>query len=427
LKIVDVTEFYSPRGGVRNHLDQKGRILRRLGHQHVIVAPGLHDEAADLPPSPAIDAGAGADADAGTDGTSNRKAGTARVFRVAGPALPYDANYHLLWRLDKVRKLVEREKPDVLQINSPYLAALCLRGISPESAGIKTFWWHADVIDTYAVERLRKYWSAERSEAIVRPLWGWMRSIAARCDATFAASQHQIDKLLAQRMPRVRLLPFGIDKELFSPDARSEDWRKSVSAGQRDAPILVAMGRLSVEKQWPVLLDGFIRFRARRPARLVIFGEGPERAELERQVAGRDDVAFMGFESDPRKIATALASADAFVHGCPFETFGLSVAQAIACGLPVVVPDRGGAAELAKPGFAEVYRASDSEGFAAALDRLLSRDKLTLREAAIRGRSGIFGATDQVEHTVEAYRELLSQRPQTHGDSRHTFHRDAVS
>ncbi|HEY3592318.1 MAG TPA: glycosyltransferase [Polyangiaceae bacterium] len=403
MKIIDLTEFYSERGGVRTHLDQKGRILRRLGHEHVIIAPGLKDEVSDLPP---VDVEA---------------RGSARVHRVAGPTLPYDPNYHLLWRLDKVGRIVRREEPHVLQINSPYLAALALRGTSARSAGIKTFWWHADVIDTYAVERLRPILGEARSATVVRPLWGWMRSIAAGCDATFAASQHQVDKLREHDMPRVRLMPFGIDKDLFSPDARSDAWRAGVTVGPPGAPIFVAVGRLSVEKQWPVLLEAFIRFRSSREARLVIFGEGPERARLEQQVSGRDDVAFMGFERDPRKIATALASADAFVHGCPFETFGLSVAQAIACGLPIVVPDRGGAAELARPELAEVYASSDAEAFAAALDRLVRRDPGELRSAAIRGRASIFSATDQVEHTVEAYRELLRESRKTHGDRRNSF------
>src|SRR5712691_10296133 len=139
MRIMDITEFYSERGGVRGHLDLKGQILRQLGHHHVIVAAGATDAVEHLcggahhlqPPR-------------------CRAPGTARVIRVAGPALPYDSNYHLLWRIDKVRRIVVREKPDVLEINSPYLAPLSIGRLPPGSVGIKTFWWHADFIDSYA-------------------------------------------------------------------------------------------------------------------------------------------------------------------------------------------------------------------------------------------------------------------------------------
>jgi len=413
LKILDLTEFYSERGGVRNQLDQKGRILRRLGHHHVIVAPGVEDGISDLPPPP------------GEGNGHSKESGTARVFRVGGPTLPYDANYQLLWRLDKVGRIIRQEKPDVFQINSPYLAALSQRGVGTESVGIKTFWWHADFIDTYAVERLRPFWGPVRSEAIVRPLWAMVRAIAAGCEATLAASQHQVDKLVAHGAPRVRLVPFGIDKQLFTPEARSEAWRAGVFPQPSNGPTWVAMGRLSVEKHWPVVLEGFARFRRRREARLVILGDGPERAALEQGFGGRGDVKFMGFERDPKKIATALASSDAFVHGCPFETFGLSVAQAIACGVPVVVPDQGGAAELARPSFAETYPAGSIEGCADALERLCRRDPASLREGAIGGRASIFDAVEQVKHTVEVYSELLSRRAHDH-DPR-TFGKDVAS
>jgi alpha-1,6-mannosyltransferase len=387
VKIVDVTEFYSERGGVRSHLDQKGRILRGLGHHHVILAPGARYEESEL---------------SGAEGR-----GSARVVRIAGPALPYDANYHLLWRLGDARRIAARESPDVLQLNSPYAAALAFARWS-RTGTVKTFWWHADVIDTYLAEPLGHWLGAETTRRVVRPLWAWVRSIGRACDATFAASRQQADKLRAHGVPRVHRVPFGIDKRVFHPDRRSERWRAEMLAAEPARTIFVAMGRLSVEKQWPVLLEGFTRFRAERPAKLLIFGDGPERAHLERRFGDPSSVVFMGFERDRDKLATALASADAFIHGCPFETFGLSVAQAIACGSPIIVPDAGGAAELAHPSFAEVFTAGDAQALAAALLRHDERDWEALRSAALRGRESILDAVEQVERTVDVYRDLLA-------------------
>src|SRR5207247_2205954 len=72
-------------------------------------------------------------------------------------------------------------------------------------------------------------------------------------------------------------------------------------------------------------------------------------------------------------LARSLASADALVHGCPFETFGLSIAEAMSSGLPPIVPDEGGAAEMHVEGAGERYRALDVDACARAIARLLDR------------------------------------------------------
>ena len=85
MKVVDVTEFYSERGGgVRSYLEGKQHILCQLGHQSLLLAPG--------PPSGSTD----------------------HLRRLGGPPLPYDPTYHLLWRPDKVREAIAAERPTVV-------------------------------------------------------------------------------------------------------------------------------------------------------------------------------------------------------------------------------------------------------------------------------------------------------------------------
>src|SRR5215510_8729260 len=83
VKILDVTEFYSERGGgVRSHLSLKGHVLCQLGHEHVVIAPGSHDVDEQL-------------AREGSQSSPRlaRSGGGARVIRIAGPASPYDPTY----------------------------------------------------------------------------------------------------------------------------------------------------------------------------------------------------------------------------------------------------------------------------------------------------------------------------------------------
>src|SRR5262245_60043078 len=119
MKLLDVTEFYSQRGGgVRTHLTQKAAAAAAAGHEHLVIAPG---------PRGAEDPG---------------------VRYVPGPSLPYDPTYHLLWRVGEVRRVIREYRPDVLEIHSPYLAATAAVGVEGSAWGVRTFMWHADFIDT---------------------------------------------------------------------------------------------------------------------------------------------------------------------------------------------------------------------------------------------------------------------------------------
>src|SRR5262249_7873155 len=149
-----------------------------------------------------------------------------------------------------------------------------------------------------------------------------------------------------------------------------------------------------IEKRWDIVIDAFLRVRARgRDAILVLFGDGPERDRMRERAqtseggAFAKDVVFAGFSKDRAGLARNLASADLLVHACPFETFGLSIAEAMSCGLPAVVPDDGGAAEMHDPESGERYASGDMVACADAVEQLLDRvapERDKLREAAVK-------------------------------------------
>jgi alpha-1,6-mannosyltransferase len=357
------------------------------------------------------------------------------VIRVGGPASPYDPTYHLLLRFDKIAEIVARERPDVLEVHSPYLAALGAMRAKPDSYGIRTFQWHSDFIDTYAgvlEARLSRdvpmLGAALWSRAIgpgspaTRPLWGLVRSIARRCDATLVAAEWQVAKLVSHGVPRVVRVPFGIERDVFRPDARSYEARRELLAlashdtRRDDAVVLVGVGRFAIEKRWDVVIDAFLRLRARAPERdmiLVLIGDGPERGRMTERAAGSPDIVMPGFVKGREALARMLASADALVHGCPFETFGLSIAEAMSCGLPTVVPDEGGASEMHVPAAGERYRALDVEACTNAIERLLVRlatDADAVRAAAIGATARLPNVVEQFEGQIALYTELLERR-----------------
>jgi alpha-1,6-mannosyltransferase len=334
--------------------------------------------------------------------------------RIGGPSLPYDPTYHLLWRIDKIRALVKRERPDVLEIHSPYAAAASALSCSRAWFGVRTFTWHSDFIDTYLRVMLERSLPSPAASALLSPLWSMVRSIGRGCDATFVAARWQKEKLASHGVPRLTHVPFGIERSAFTPAARSDARRRELLGEARarsgdDVKLLVGIGRFAVEKRWDVVLDAFILLRETHDAVLVLIGDGPERARMEARVAGRDDVRILGFERDRNRLASALASADALVHGCPYETFGLSIAEAMSAGLPVVVPNEGGAAELADPSTAETYASLDPRACADAIRRLLARDRDSLRRAAVSAAERIPNVRDQFATLCREYQRLLDE------------------
>ena len=195
------------------------------------------------------------------------------------------------------------------------------------------------------------------------------------------------------------------------------DARGVLSGERRAATLLVAAGRLSYEKRFDVVIDAFRRLRSGSKAVLLLLGDGPERRRLQARAAG-STYAFSGFERDRRRLAAILASSDVFLHGCPYETFGLTVAEARSCGLPVVVPDRGAAVEGIDLACGEVYRRGVPEACAAAADRFLSRDGAALRARARASAAAVLSVEQHLDVLLDVYAQLL-------GDSRRR-RRDAL-
>ena len=158
---------------------------------------------------------------------------------------------------------------------------------------------------------------------------------------TTAFAREEFDRVGAANTVTV---PLGVDLAMFHPRRRSAAVRRRwVAPGQI---LLVHCGRLSVEKRADRSIDALAALReAGVDARLVVMGEGPLRARLQRQAAGLP-VDFTGFIADRPTVAAMLASADVALAPGPHETFGLAALESLACGTPVVVSRTSALAEI---------------------------------------------------------------------------------
>lgn len=387
----------------------------------MVVAPGAQDGEADVSPRDV------SPRSGGSPPTFPRGPGSARIVRVKGPTTPYDPSYHLFLNTSKIRDLIAAERPDVLEIHSPYMAAVAALRAKPDTYGTRTFQWHSDFIDTYGgvLEDKAPFLPKSAIAAVTSPLWSVVRSIARRCDATLVASAWQVGKLAAHGVPNLVHRPFGIEHDVFRADRASPEGRRELLAlasseacpfqANDDTFVFVGIGRFAIEKRWDLVIDAFKTVRARddfRNSVLILFGDGPERQRMQER-AGDAPVFMPGFSKDRIALATRLANADMLVHGCPFETFGLSIAEAMSCGLPAVVPDDGGASEMHDPDSGERYAANDARACSESIVRLKARidlNKRGLRSSAASAAAKLPTVIAHFSEQIELYTTLIQRR-----------------
>lgn len=378
MRVVDVAEFYSPTGGgVRTYIDRKFEAAAQMGHELFVIAPG---------PADAFEA-----------------RGAGGVIQIRSPGLPFDANYHMFWDAAPVHGWLDRLSPDLVEASSPWRGAWIVANWA--GAAPRAMFMHADPVASYPQRWLAPVASPQRIDRLFNGFWTYLRRLTGRFSSVVTGGPWLSDRLGLQGVDAVTSVPLGIDRGAFSPAMRDERLRSELLAacGCPDtAHLLLGVGRFHPEKRWPMVIEAVTRASADTPIGLVLVGDGIDRKRVQRAAAANPHVRILPPIRDRALLAAHLASADALVHGCESETFGLIPAEAMASGLPVVGPDRGGFAHLAHPATSEVYRAGDTASAAAAIGRLLARDPQVLRaaavDAALRVRRDVDHFADLFEH-----------------------------
>jgi alpha-1,6-mannosyltransferase len=205
------------------------------------------------------------------------------------------------------------------------------------------------------------------------------RRTAANYDAvvcTTAFAREEFDRIGATNLLTV---PLGVDLDQFHPRRRSVAVRGRWAGP--DQLLLVHCGRLSVEKHTHRSIDTVAALRhSGVDARLVVVGEGPLRARLERQAVGLP-VDFTGYIGCRDTVAGILASADIALAPGPHETFGLAALEALACGTPAVVSRTSALAEILTTDSGATAD-NDANAIARAVTSVMTRPELQRRQNA---------------------------------------------
>lgn len=246
---------------------------------------------------------------------------------------------------------------------------------------------------------------ADSSPAMAWGLPRLMRSAYARADAIVAVSDGVADDLAAilrcnPRHIHTRHNPIETAAlALKSTERLDHPW---FAPGQ--PPVVIAAGRLSPEKDFPTLIRAFSALRRRRPARLVILGEGGQRPALQAlidELGCGSDALLAGFQANPYKW---MGRAAAFVLSSRWEGFGNVLVEAMACGTPVIsTACPSGPEEILAGGrWGRLVAVGDADALADAIEQAL----LDESPPDVRRRAQDFS----VERIVDAYLPLLLPR-----------------
>jgi glycosyltransferase involved in cell wall biosynthesis len=239
-------------------------------------------------------------------------------------------------------------------------------------------------------------------------LWWLTREYHNRADLNLTVSSAMQHELVGRGFRRVELWPPAVDSDLFHPGRASAAMRARLSGGRPERPLLLTVSRLAPEKNVGFLADVL---RQLPGACLAVVGDGPARAALEARFAGTD-ARFLGY-LEGEELATAYASADAFVYASETETMGNVVLEAMACGRAVVAPQAGGIPTLlSHGGTGFLYQPGDLAG-AVQLTRALLDDEGLRTRVGQAARRHI--EERNWEHSVGRVRQVYAEAIQSGG------------
>jgi glycosyltransferase involved in cell wall biosynthesis len=229
-------------------------------------------------------------------------------------------------------RYMRREKPDALVSSVDYVNLIALWARLLSGAKLRLVINEQNNISTNAVN------SPRRRQQLVP----WLaRRFYKRADAIVAVSEGVKSDLAAVlRLPSERIDVIynpSVIEQVVRAEARL-DVEHPWFQGQQ-VPTLLAVGRLTAQKDYPTLLRAFAKLRKEKQSRLVILGEGEDRSSLEsltRELGIDEDVSLPGFAGNP---FAYMARATVFVMSSRWEGLPTVLVEALCCGVPVVSTD----------------------------------------------------------------------------------------
>ncbi len=333
MHLVDITMFYAPQsGGVRRYLDAKRNwFLSHTEHQYSLVIPS------------------------DCETTENN------VHSLPAMRLPFGHGYRFPVISHPWRSKLKALKPDIIEVEDPYRLAWVALSVGKSLNVPVVGFYHSDIVKLYG-ERFGKM-----NEKLMST---YVAKLYERFDLVMAPSASVENSLQALDLRNVALCPFGVDTDLFNP-AFQRPWFKSRLGISDNTTLLTFVGRNSAEKNIDLLTEMMDILGSQYHLLLV----GPDMPQTP-----ANNITVWSEYVVGQALSEVLASADIFVHAGNYETFGFIIAEAMACGTPVVGFARGAVPELVDDSVGKLAHELSPSALATCVKQLAQQD-LRLKSA----------------------------------------------
>lgn len=319
MKVCDITHFYTTKsGGVKTYLLKKVDYIDSYiddNIDHFLILPSDSDRVEQI-----------------------RKS---RFYFIKSPEIPFCKPYRGIIDRAKIRKIMEIEKPDIVEIGSPYVIPMWIKSLERE-IGYKTIgFYHTDIERTWISVSKR----GDGSEKLRKLARSYIKNTYQDMDLVIAPSMYVKRYLNNLGIFNTQTVYLGLDSNTFNANKIDHGFRDRYNIG-KEKIILLYVGRFSKEKRVSVLLNIYDKLTKHdlNKYHLVLVGGGPEEEKILK--TNLKNITILPYCNDKDRLASIYNSSDIFVTASDSETFGLSLLEAQSCGLPVVAFNRTSIPEL---------------------------------------------------------------------------------
>ena len=317
MRICDLTTLYidGGAGGVNTYLLEKARYLADHGgmKDHTMIVPGAYN--------------------------SKQSLFASTLYTIKSPRFFYNPHHRILTNYRQIRQLLTAMNPDLIEVDCSYLLGRWAQAAMGKRCVPLVGFYHTHLPSFYVRPLTQRFGNAvaQVAEACA---WRYITYCMAPLDKVLVASQDIYARLVTRLATKVEHVPLGVNMDLFAPRPP-----QSLAAG-KERPVILYVGRLSQEKDLAVLFEAFRLLNQRGTYQLCIVGDGPLRPQTERFVRTTAHAVYAGMIPYGECLAELYATADVLALPSRNETFGLTILEALASGLPVVAINQGGPTDL---------------------------------------------------------------------------------
>ncbi|MBU2912405.1 glycosyltransferase [Reichenbachiella agariperforans] len=323
--LVDCNNFWSPSGGGvrRYHLEKMEYFKDRADVKYVFV---MHD----------------------SETYTEQIGSNAYIEHLKVPKVFGNWEYRYLTNSDRIAPLLVKHDPDAIEVGSPYIMPRIVNNVVTKhhlKARVYGF-WHADFPVTYVKRFLSglPFSLDQRGEELA---WAYARKNYNRMTGVLASSEIILDRMKLNGIENTHFVPLGVNEVLFNPDKKDLSLVEELKAGDSNRLVMFFPHRFCKEKGLDVLLDAYpiLCEKLNVEPTLVLAGMGPDIKRVQLAAEKYEHVHFKGFIQSKEEMATYYASADLGFALSAWETFGLSLVEALSAGLPLIAAGDGAAKE----------------------------------------------------------------------------------